>query len=205
MSGDLKLMRIFTTPIATHRLPDCAKMNAELTQLITDMEQRSASTGRSNVGGWRSDNRLLDSDEFPIKTLRAHIQSVVMQMVQATTGEQGFRGYMKINGWANVLRHGNYNTLHNHPDSVWSGVYYVHAGSQTGASLSGVLELVDPRPAVAMVSAPGSLAGMPVRIQPEAGLMVLFPSWLQHQVHPYWGDEARVAIAFNVPMAVQGF
>ncbi len=73
---------------------------------------------------------------------------------------------------------------------------------QADLPLSGLLEFLDPRPLVEMVLAPGHPFGRPLRIQPEAGLMVVFPSWLYHLVHPYTGDGARISIAFNAPIQV---
>jgi hypothetical protein len=35
-------------------------------------------------------------------------------------------------------------------------------------------------------------------IDPIPGVMVLFPSWLQHFVHPFFGKGERISIAFNV-------
>jgi hypothetical protein len=40
-------------------------------------------------------------------------------------------------------------------------------------------------------------AGRGERITPEAGTMILFPSWLIHAVMPYWGTRPRIWIAFN--------
>jgi hypothetical protein len=77
-------------------------------------------------------------------------------------------------------------------------VYYVDAGTQPpDRSLSGVLEFLDPRAGVEAVTAPGDPYGEPVRIRPEAGLIVIFPSWLYHWVHPYTGSTPRIAVSFN--------
>jgi hypothetical protein len=35
-------------------------------------------------------------------------------------------------------------------------------------------------------------------VEPEEGLMVLFPSWLTHQVTPTLGNDARVSWSFNI-------
>jgi Putative 2OG-Fe(II) oxygenase len=77
-------------------------------------------------------------------------------------------------------------------------VYYVDAGA--GAPdrlLSGVLEFLDPRAGVEAVTAPGDPYGDPVRVRPESGLLVVFPSWLYHWVHPYAGQPPRIAVSFN--------
>jgi hypothetical protein len=50
---------------------------------------------------------------------------------------------------------------------------------------------------VEAVTAPGDPYGEPFRVGPQAGLLVIFPSWLYHWVHPYAGETPRVAISFN--------
>jgi hypothetical protein len=49
-----------------------------------------------------------------------------------------------------------------------------------------------------MVASPGNKFGQRVIFRPEAGMMVVFPSWLYHFVNPYFGDGERISIAFNV-------
>jgi hypothetical protein len=51
------------------------------------------------------------------------------------------------------------------------------------------------------VTAPGDPYGEPFRVRPRAGLLVVFPSWLYHWVHPYSGQGPRIAISFNATVA----
>jgi len=198
---DIRISRMFSTPIITYRIKNPAALNEGLRQAILTAENNYASTRRSNIGGWRSEPDLLEWQGVEITLFGNEIQQAIGQLLASTSGEQGFDGHIKINAWANLLRKGNYNTVHNHPESAWSGVYYVDAGtSDTTNPLSGVLELLDPRPFVEMVAIPGSPFGRPARIEAENGLMVLFPSWLYHHVHAYTGEGERIAIAFNVSM-----
>jgi uncharacterized protein (TIGR02466 family) len=200
-SIDLKISRAFATPIALHRPARSPTMDADLAAQILATAARSASTARSNIGGWRSAPDLLDWPGAAVAELGTILRQAIEAMIKVTAGPSGFDGYFKVSAWANLLHAGNYNTLHAHPESAWSGVYYVDAGERAAADeLSGLLELRDPRPAVEMVPAPGWPFGNPLRIQPETGLMVLFPSWLYHQVHPYRGQRPRIAVAFNAPV-----
>ena len=48
-----------------------------------------------------------------------------------------------------------------------------------------------------MSALPGETVGRPLAIQPLNGRMVLFPSWLYHQVNPYHGEAERISISFN--------
>jgi predicted 2-oxoglutarate/Fe(II)-dependent dioxygenase YbiX len=77
-------------------------------------------------------------------------------------------------------------------------VYYVDAGTNSlDHPLSGVLEFLDPRAGIEAVTAPGDPYGEPLRVRPEAGLLIVFPSWLFHWVHPYVGKTPRIAVSFN--------
>jgi uncharacterized protein (TIGR02466 family) len=122
-------------------------------------------------------------------------------------------GYFAVtwhgNMWANINRSGHANEFHSHPASYWSGVYYVDDGGiAEDASLGGELEFMDPRgplpamfaPHLAIAMAGGLSAGATERIPPKAGRLVMFPSWMMHQVRPYRGTAERISIAFNLTL-----
>ena len=79
-------------------------------------------------------------------------------------------------------------------------------GIAADPSLGGALEFLDPRGAGPVMYAPhlgfamkGGLSGGANEVlQPKAGRMVLFPSWLLHQVRHYRGTAERISIAFNL-------
>jgi uncharacterized protein (TIGR02466 family) len=123
-------------------------------------------------------------------------------MIDATAGSNAFKGPLSISAWVTICRAGAYHAPHSHPDSAWSGVYYVDPGTDSpDQPLSGVLEFLDPRAGVEAVTAPGDPYGEPFRVRPQAGLLVVFPSWLYHWVHPYAGRPPRIAVSFNATMA----
>ncbi len=109
-----------------------------------------------------------------------------------------------IQGWANINRFGDYHNLHNHPHSYLSGTYYVQVPQQpeTGSRSDlnhGAISFFDPRPQANMISVSGDGQIDPeLRIQPQAGLLLLWPSFLHHLVHPNLSDENRVSVSFNV-------
>ena len=51
-----------------------------------------------------------------------------------------------------------------------------------------------------MIPLPGNEFGQRITIAPEAGQMLVFPSWVRHYVTPYHGRGERISIAFNVRM-----
>jgi len=198
---ELEVTEAFPTFIGRLRVPDAEAMNQELRALILAEEAKYPSLGRSNVGCWHSRPDLLNRPEPAVAALTTWITWAVRQMVDATVGPGVFKDILSASAWATICRAGAYHAAHSHPDSAWSGVYYVDAGTgNPDRPLSGVLEFLDPRAGVEAVSAPGDPYGEPVRVRPEAGLLMVFPSWLYHWVHPYAGQTPRIAVSYNVAL-----
>src|SRR5271156_1665512 len=195
---ELKVTPAFPTLIGRARLPDSEAMNHGLHALILDEEARYPSLGRSNIRGWHSRPDFLHRSDANVDALTSWIIWALRRMICATTGQDAFKGTLSINAWATVCRAGAYHAPHSHPDSAWSGVYYVDGGAENrDQPMSGMLEFLDPRAGAEAVSAPGDPYGEPFRVRPQAGLLVVFPSWLYHWVHPYGGETPRIAISFN--------
>ena len=99
--------------------------------------------------------------------------------------------------WANISPPGDGHRPHTHPNNYLSGVYYVQ--TQAGAD---TISFDDPRPQTNIISPVTSEitdenAGQ-IHITTREGLLVLFPSWLQHQVPRNNSQQARISIAFNI-------
>jgi uncharacterized protein (TIGR02466 family) len=199
---ELDVTPAFPTLIGRLRVPDAEAMNLDLQALILAEEAEYLTLGRSNLGGWHSRTDFLNRPEPAVAALTTWVTYGVSRMVDATAGPGTFKGALSVSAWAAVCRAGAYHAPHSHPDSAWSGVYYVDPGTDNpDRPLSGVLEFIDPRSGVEAVTAPGDPYGEPVRIRPEGGLLVIFPSWLYHWVHPYAGRTPRIAISFNATLA----
>jgi uncharacterized protein (TIGR02466 family) len=193
------VQHLFPTPLWTFSYSRAAAANPNLRQIILEAAQTYPSYGRSNIGGWRSRNDLFYWAAPEVQKIGAWIMDCVRRVVEATAHPDRYRGKISAVGWASVCRNGNYNAPHIHPDSAWSGVYYVDAGDPDSTiPHNGCLELLDPRSAAGGVHTPGDPFGHPVRIAPVAGALVLFPSWLTHWVHPHSGRRERIAISLNV-------
>jgi uncharacterized protein (TIGR02466 family) len=196
----------FPTLIGRFRMPDAEGVNQVLRLLLLAKERAEPNTQHANVGGWHSRHDVLDWPDPAVATLRGWIIQGVQHMI-ATTFEQmragglsrAFSGGLYIYGWGNISRRGNYHSLHNHPASAWSGVYYVQSGDAPTPEhpYSGNIDLLDPRPFTEMVYVPGEPYGQKFSIRPESGTMIIFPGFLYHFVHPYMGADERISIAFN--------
>ncbi len=196
---ELEVTPAFPTLIGRLHIPDADAMNRELRGLSHCRRGvQYSSVGRSNIGGWHSRPDFLTRRNSAVSALTTWLTWALRQMIGAAAGTDASRSTLSAFGWATICRAGAYHAPHSHPDSAWSGVYYVDPGTDSrDQPLSGVLEFLDPRAGVEAVTAPGDLYGDPFRVRPQAGLLVLFPSWLFHWVHPYTGQTPRIAVSFN--------
>lgn len=110
-----------------------------------------------------------------------------------------------IQAWVMVCPTGGYVVPHDHADtSHFSVAWYLDAGDADRAASpdSGRLVFQDPR------RVPPTIAGLEIHpttftILPETGMMVVFPGWLTHWVHPYRGERPRVCLSANVRLDPQ--
>jgi len=199
----LDVSQVFPTLFGRMLVKDASKWNALLESRILTRQSTTPSEDYANSGGWHSPADLLEASGEDIDWLRGVIAEGVNGMVQATMQlpEVSSRrtkpsGAFHVVAWANISKLGNYHRMHNHPGSAWSGCYYVRAHSE-GQSTAGALELYDPRPFTEMTDVPGTPYGQRLLVRPEPGLLVLFPGWMYHFVHPVTSTEPRISIAFN--------
>jgi hypothetical protein len=65
---------------------------------------------------------------------------------------------------------------------------------------NGVLQIMDPRPGAPFGGIERFAFGEPLEIEPKPGLIVIFPAWLQHCVHPFFGMGHRISITMNISL-----
>jgi uncharacterized protein (TIGR02466 family) len=195
------MVMTFGTPVLSFPWPDSAALNAELRSVILDAEKKSPGLVKSNIGGWHSDLGIFKWDAKCIATLHDRVRTASVEMTRnvITRPNTRFSATYHIDGWANVVRPGDYHLVHNHPNNLWSGVYYVSVGEpEPDRPYNGQLELLDPRLTPNMVGIPDSMFEMRYTVRVAEGLMIVFPSWLKHYVHPFYGNGERISVAFNV-------
>ena len=196
---------LFQTPVLLTVLPDAGTLNAALQSTILDYEKGHLSTQHSNLGGWQSDTDFLKWGGPAAKTLLGHTRTLADRLTADREGRP-VKIDWHVNAWANVNRETQGNEFHSHAGCFWSAVYYVaDGGISAQASLGGELEFADPRGVAPAMHAPllsynlsgGQSAGASEAISPQAGMLVIFPSFVSHAVKPYLGKQMRISIAIN--------
>jgi uncharacterized protein (TIGR02466 family) len=100
--------------------------------------------------------------------------------------------------WVNLLKSGGQHSGHIHPHSILSGTLYVDVPVGSGA-----IRFEDPRLPLMMAAPPRRQDAAEdlqpfVSIEPRPGLLLMWESWLRHEVLPGTGKGERLSISFNL-------
>ena len=168
-------------------------LNQELERDIVAWSNQDKGVTRTNIQGWHSTTDMNARPEYK-RLVDALYEAQHIIYEQEHLDSEPFLGNM----WANINPPGGMNRAHIHPNSLWSGVYYVKAPEN-----SGQLKVEDPRSSAAM-SRPRQKEGeKPARLyrethyEPIVGRCIMFPSWLMHCVDPNNSNDIRISVSFN--------
>lgn len=205
-SSTVHISHPFRIPIFQWQIDEADDLNAQLRDAILQQYESTDGIQVSNRdGGWHSKKNLQDWSAPGVEQFMRHIGSGVRDIVRQTVDEPE-RAHLDnwlIEAWANVNVKGARNESHAHGGrkrpTLWSGIYYLDSGmADGGGDIQGGTVFEDrigvPR---AMDDTDYAVPQEEV-IEPESGLMVMFPSTLHHRVEPYLGDTRRITIAWNL-------
>lgn len=209
----LEISSMFAVPMAQDMHPDAESLNAQIKSLLLAREAEGARYANPNPslkqhpGVFESDFNLFAWPEPCIQQLRLFCWTALGRLVQDLnqySPEEMQRLQIFSHTWFHVTRNGGFTILHTHPMASWSGVYCVDPGeTPEDRPESGILRFHSPH----HYSSYFTDAGNPRLRAPyhhgtwslrfKAGQLVLFPSWVQHEVMPFYGRDERITIAFN--------
>ncbi|MBP6878143.1 MAG: hypothetical protein KBC34_08980 [Phenylobacterium sp.] len=180
-----------------------ADFNAELEdacRMLADEDLAGQAWCREHgYGGYTSYASL---DDLPMRAsifedLKRKLDKHASAYAKALHLDLGRRRLKLDSLWVNILRPGAAHSGHIHPHSVLSGTVYV--AIPKGAS---ALKLEDPRLPL-MMAAPPREADAPedarsfVYLQPEPGTVLMWESWLRHEVPANAARKERISVSFN--------
>ncbi len=194
------VMMTYGTLLLQRRIDAMLPHNAALTDLALRLRAADPGTTRSNAGGWHSAGNIFEREEPVIGLLAQHLQAAIQHVSvvakQITAPRVTFEA--TLFGWINVNGPGDYNTPHFHPGDTWAGVYYIRTGSEAPERpMSGRIHFLDPRTRCEVAPTTGLAHASSLWLAPVDGMLLIFPSYLEHYVHPYFGTGERVTLAFN--------
>ena len=188
----------FSTPIWVSKIDNHENINESLLSYITELQNKDPQgITKSNFNGWHSKDFNLKED-IPAKFISSigkNINTALNDMSWDLNSQ-----FVKItNMWSIVNKEGAWNQKHHHSNSDISAAYYVDAHDNCGD-----IVFYDPRPARVykhpIAIGPNNLNATVNSIKPEPGLLVLFPSYLEHSVNPNMSNKKRIVISFNLSL-----
>lgn len=207
-----KLVNMFAVPFAFGLYPGHAQLNAALKRSLFALEK----TGRAanprpltqrNATVFESHFNLFRETDPAIQELKTFCWDQLLNFVgQLNSYDVPTIKRLEIYNdcWFHITRRGGFFGVHNHPNASWSGVYCVDPGQHdAGKPDSGLLSFVNPMlmtsmhmdAGVAKIPLPYGNQIASVRLGP--GELVIFPSWVLHDVKPFEGEGERMTVAFN--------
>jgi len=203
----MSVIQAFPTLIYRERLQESKERAGNLNQqLLTEIEDVTELDGAGRVwskenyrNGYTSYASANELHKFSptFGALELMIDKHVAKFARALDFDLGGRPLHMTTCWTNVMRANSHHGMHIHPLSVISGTYYVRTPPASSA-----IKFEDPRLANFMASPPKKEPCRPrnqifTEIAAEEGNLVLFESWLRHEVALHRGKEPRVSISFN--------
>ena len=188
----------FSTPIWASKIDDYKKVNSMMENYIYSLQEKDPEgVIKSNLKGWHSKNFDMKNDEPRnfIEAIKKNINIAINDMGWDLDSQE----VSLSNMWAIINKKGAMNQKHHHSNNDLSAAYYVTAKESCGDII-----FYDPRPGKVykypLSKKPNSLNAHNNGIKPEPGMLVLFPSYLEHSVNPNMSDHERIVISFNISL-----
>ena len=152
---------------------------------------------RTNKGGWHSHLNYYQYDN-PISC------TIVQALIKYFSNTEIFKDRFEfkiVSMWINVNEEGDYNSMHLHPNSNFSAVFWIKAPENSGR-----LEFTSPHGFTQNLEILGysdkfrnnSNIHTSFYFEPTEGSILLFPASLYHEVSPSKSKENRISVAFNL-------
>lgn len=195
-----RLIRAFELPVPAG-WSNAEEFNNALAEVLKSRHKfRTAPLDQSLRHGTQTPISLLADPDPAVAGYREAVLQVVEQYRAEIGRDPGHpltsrnQGQPRLQGaWSVRLNKGGYHVNHVHPEGWISSAYYVQVPPEVAdtEARSGWIKFGEPRYPV-----PGAKAERVV--QPRAGLLVLFPSYMWHGTTPILGDEPRMTAPFDV-------
>lgn len=196
------IRQLFATPFYEAQLDDPALLSELEFSVRTLARDDMAGRRWAKAHGYRGYTSYASLNDLPVRdpafaALRRLLDRHVARFAEACAFELAGRRLKLDSLWVNLLKPGGHHTAHLHPHSVVSGTVYLVVPPGAGG-----LKLEDPRLPMLMAAPQRRLdAPEPLRtfveIAPTPGAVLLWESWLRHEVPPGTAKTDRISISFN--------
>ena len=190
---------LFATPLYDATLDEPGLLD-ELAHSIRGLAADDrAGIGWSRDHGYKGYTSYASLDDLPRRDPAfADLKRLLTRHAGAFAKELAWDHKPKLDSlWVNLLKGGGHHSAHIHPHSILSGTVYIETPPG-----SGTIRFEDPRLPMMMAAprrredAPETLRNF-VNVEPRPGLLLLWESFLRHEVLPGTARAERLSISFN--------
>ena len=197
MDLNYKVTNLF--PSSIHRL-GINNFNDYKNKLVeeTYQERNEDPKGRkiSNRGGWQSDQ--IEIQQCKSETLKKIITDSLSNFEPMSEKVSMF-----VEGWKNINEPGNFNVRHNHPRSDLSGVLWIKTPKNSGNIVFTSPHFFNRYQEIDSYTDEfkyNSNSYISYYFIPKEGHILIFPSFLEHEVEINKSDEDRISYSFNIKL-----
>lgn len=193
------ITKLFATPIYQGQLNLKKEIKSTIQEVlkIQEIDHLGQIWSKKNYDfGYTSYGSMDQLHKFSttFESLEKHIKRHVKKYVETLEWDVDLKDLKISSMWVNVMPEGAHHSFHLHPHSVISGTYYLQVPKGSSS-----LQFEDPRLSRRMAAPP--LQEKTIKnhfsISPNPGDLVLFESWLRHQVPTQKVKQERISISFN--------
>ena len=170
-------------------------INQTLSKKIEEVLSREINTNEgasiSNKGGYQT-NEIQDIEIG--QPLLEKSSQLILSNYNLSNKKFGL-----TNLWINKNSKNNFNIIHNHPMSDFSGVYYHQVPENSGELIFFRGDRTNQMMAIQQSINDKDFCAC-YEIQPLKNQIIVFPSHLLHMVNPNRSDEARISVSFNIKL-----
>jgi len=204
------LNRLWATPFYRSR-SSTDRANALRDYILAnehDARRKRDSPQRAHPAVFESRFDFLEWPDPAVSELKQFLQGHLSHVVKNACGlDDAALQELRFNShsWFHVTRKGGFFQNHNHPLASWSLIYCVDPGDEEPPNEfeAGYLVFQDPRSMASMYLDTANRQMVrdysfdAVRFRPNAGDVLIFPSYVRHSVEPYGGTASRITVAAN--------
>lgn len=206
MASQINLTWNFAIPVFFKQVEDFGTIRQQLLDLIYRKKEESLASSNPNymAGTWQTGYDMHLWQEPVITDLLALIGEFSSECINSCTNYHTLKGDVLITGCrASVRGYTAWSSPHQHIAEHWAGVLYVDVedclNDAEQPDLGGRIELLNPNRLAKLSGFQSSVAHTP-----KDGLIVLFPGYLEHMIHPNLSHHDRVAINFFINVRPSG-
>lgn len=191
---NIQTHNLFPIPICRNYYDKHQELAQKLIPHLLEIEQNDKNPVKYSNNGYTTFGKgenILDLEEA--EDLKKWISDTV-NLFSSSAGVDG--EFVYHDNWFAINRQYSYHEQHNHIPAVWSGVYYVQA-NENDSGLTFInknLESNWPWGSTQDYEALKYNATMPI----SAGVLYVFPGYLEHKVDQQLIDQERIMISFNM-------